>query len=126
MDMPLRQTADELIPDLARWQRSLLRGGAVGALVSMVGLFFEPMQVFQSYLMAYLLCLGLTLGCLALGMVHQLSGGAWGVVARRPIGAASRVMPVMTLLFLPIIFGMRQLYPWTHADLVARDEVLQA
>ena len=76
--------------------------------------------------MAYMLCLGVTLGCLALGMVHQLSGGAWGVVARRPIGAAARVLPVMTLLFLPIVFGMRHLYPWTHADLVARDEVLQA
>jgi hypothetical protein len=124
--MPLRQTADELIPDLARWQRPLLTGGVAGTLVSTLGLFFEPTQFFQSYLMAYMLCLGVTLGCLALGMVHQLSGGAWGVVARRPIGAASRVLPVMTLLFLPIVFGMRHLYPWTHADLVARDEVLQA
>jgi hypothetical protein len=124
--MSLRQTADELIPDLARWQRPLLTGGVALALVSTLGLFFEPTQFFQSYLMAYILCLGVTLGCLALGMVHQLSGGAWGVVARRPIGAASRVLPVMTLLFLPIVFGMRHLYPWTHADLVARDEVLQA
>jgi len=124
--MPLRQTADELIPDLARWQRRLLTGGVIGALVSTLDLFFEPTQFFQSYLMAYMLCLGVTLGCLALGMVHQLSGGAWGVVARRPIGAAARVLPVMTLLFLPIVFGMRHFYPWTHADLVARDEVLQA
>ena len=124
--MALRKTADELIPDLARWQRRLLTGGVIGALVSTLDLFFEPTQFFQSYLMAYMLCLGVTLGCLALGMVHQLSGGAWGVVARRPIGAAARVLPVMTLLFLPIVFGMRHLYPWTHADLVARDEVLQA
>jgi hypothetical protein len=98
--MALRQTADELIPELARWQRPLLTGGIAGALVSTIGLFFEPAQFFQSYLMAYMLCLGVTLGCLALGMVHQLSGGAWGVVARRPIGAASRVLPVMTLLFV--------------------------
>src|SRR3989442_3664193 len=113
--MPLRQTADELIPDLARWQRPLLRGGLVGALVSMVGLFFEPRQFFQSYLMAYMLCLGVTLGCLALGMLHQLSGGASGVLARLPIRAASRVLPVMTLLFLPLVFCMRYLYPCTHA-----------
>ena len=49
-----------------------------------------------------MLVLGATLGCLALGMIHQLSGGAWGVVIRRLIGAASRVLPVLTLLFLPI------------------------
>jgi hypothetical protein len=75
--------------------------------------------------MAYMFVLGITLGCLALGMVHQLSGGAWGVVIRRPIGAASRVLPVLTVLFLPIIFGMHDLYEWTHAEVVAADKVLQ-
>jgi hypothetical protein len=47
------------------------------------------------------------------------------VVIRRPIGAASRVLPVMTVLFLPIVLGMTYLYPWTNADLVAHDEILQ-
>ncbi len=75
--------------------------------------------------MAYMLCLGVTLGCLALGMMHQLSGGAWGVLIRRPIGAAARVLPIMTVLFLPIVLGMSHLYIWTSADLVAHDEVLQ-
>ena len=93
--------------------------------LSLVGLFINVTQFLQSYLLAYMWCLGVTLGCLALGMVHQLSGGAWGVVIRRPIGAASRVMPVMTLLFLPIVFGMGHLYIWTHADVVAQDELLQ-
>ena len=122
---PLTQTADVAIPELAGLQRRLLIAGAVGAALSLVGLFVDARQFFQSYLMAYMLWLGVTLGCLALGMVHQLSGGAWGVVIRRPIGAASRVLPVMTVLFLPIALGMTHLYPWTNADLVAHDEVLQ-
>ena len=75
--------------------------------------------------MAYMLCLGATLGCLALGMVHQLSGGAWGVLIRRPIGAASRVMPIMTALFLPIALSVRSLYSWADPQNVARDEILQ-
>jgi hypothetical protein len=122
---PLTETADVAIPELAGLQRRLLIAGAVGAAISALGLFFDARQFFQSYLMAYMLCLGVTLGCLALGMVHQLSGGAWGVVIRRPIGAASRVLPVMTLLFLPIALGMRHLYVWTDAGLVADDELLQ-
>jgi len=97
----------------------------VGAVVSLVGAYVDIRQFMQSYLMAYMLCLGVTLGSLALGMVHQLSGGAWGVVIRRPIGAAARVLPVMTALFLPIALGMSRLYPWTNADLVAHDEVLR-
>jgi hypothetical protein len=122
---PLTETADVAIPELAGLQRRLLIGGAVGAAVALVGLFLNATQFLQSYLMAYMLCLGVTLGCLALGMVHQLSGGAWGVVIRRPIGAAARVLPVMTLLFLPIALGMTRLYVWTNAAVVAHDEALQ-
>jgi hypothetical protein len=121
----LTETADVAIPELAGHQRRLLIAGGVGAVASAAGLGLDPAQFYQSYLMAYVLCLGVTLGCLALGMVHQLSGGAWGVVIRRPIGAAVRVLPVMTLLFLPIVFGMSRLYPWMNLDLVARDEALQ-
>src|SRR5882762_9810040 len=120
---PLTQTADVAIPELAGLQRRLMIAGTVGAVLALVGLFVDARQFFQSYLMAYMLCLGVTLGCLALGMVHQLSGGAWGVVIRRPIGAASRVLPLMTVLFLPIVLGMSRLYPWTSAALVAHDEV---
>jgi hypothetical protein len=120
-----QQTAGAAIPELSSVQRkSLIAAGAAGA-ISLVGLLFNPQQFFQSYLMAYMLCLGATLGCLALGMVHQLSGGAWGVLIRRPIGAASRVMPVMMVLFLPVLVGIRYLYSWADPQNVAQDEVLQ-
>jgi len=121
----IRETADQAIPELAGLQQRFLLVGIVGAVVSAVGAFLNPTQFLQSYLMAYMLCLGVTLGCFALGMVHQLSGGAWGVVIRREIGAAARVLPTMTLLFLPIVLGMNRLYPWTDAALVAKDEALQ-
>ena len=123
--MTIRQTADQLIPELAEHQRRLLIIGAVGGAVSAIGLLLNPAQFLQSYLMAYMFVLGITLGCLALGMVHQLSGGAWGVVIRRPIGAATRTLPVLTLLFLPIALGVHHLYSWTDAGLVARDDVLR-
>jgi len=123
--MVINETADVAIPELAGVQRRAFAVGAVAALVSAIGLFVNVDQFLQSYLMAFMWCLGVTLGCLALGMVHQLSGGAWGVVLRRPIGAAARVLPVMTALFLPIVVGARHLYIWTHADVVAADEALQ-
>jgi len=113
------------MPELARHQRQFLIGGAAGAALSLVGWAISPVQFYQSYLMAYMLVLGATLGCLALGMVHQLSGGSWGVMVRRPIGAATRVLPVLTLLFIPIVLGMHRLYEWTDSDVVAHDEILQ-
>ena len=122
---PLTQTADVAIPELKGLQQRLLVAGAVGALLSALGALLDTTQFLQSYLMAYFLWLGVTLGCLALGMIHQLSGGAWGVLIRRPIGAASRALPVMTVLFLPIALGMARMYPWMNADLVAHDEALR-
>jgi hypothetical protein len=124
--MALKETADELIPELKGYQRPLLIAGGLGLAVSAIGWLVNPTQFFQSYLMAYMLWLGVTLGCLAIGMMHQLSGGAWGVVIRRPIGAAARTLPLMTLLFVPVLLGMGHLYIWTHADVVAHDEMLQA
>jgi hypothetical protein len=114
-----------LIPELAGYQRQMLGAAAFGGLLSLAGLVFNPAQFFQSYLTAYMFVLGATLGCLALGMIHQLSGGAWGVVTRRLIGAASRVLPVLTLLFLPIALGIGHLYEWSHAEAVAADEILR-
>jgi len=125
--MVLEQTAGELIPELERYQLPLIAAGVAGVIVGATAgaLTGDASQFFQSYLIGYMLCLGVTLGCLALGMVHQLSGGAWGVVLRRPIGAAARVLPVLTLLFIPILIGMSHLYIWTHADVVAADEALR-
>src|SRR5438876_11049632 len=123
--MTITQTAGELYPELEQYQRRLSLGGALGLVVSLVEFLFKPTQFYQSYLMAYMFCLGITLGGLALGMVHQLSGGAWGIVIRRPIGAATRLLPLMTVLFLPVVVGMNNLYPWTHASTVAGDELLQ-
>src|SRR5215467_12286130 len=125
--MVLQQTAGELIPELERYQLPLIAAGVSGVIVAATAaaLTGDATQFYQSYLIGYMLCLGVTLGCLALGMMHQLTGGAWGVVLRRPIGAAARVLPLLTLLFLPILLGMSHLYIWTHADVVAADEVLQ-
>jgi hypothetical protein len=123
--MTLQKTAGEQIPELAAIQRRCLIAGSAGAAVSAIGWFTNPTQFFQSYLMAYMLVLGASLGCLALAMIHQLSGGGWGVLVRRPMGAAARVLPVLTALFVPIALGMPHLYEWTHADVVAHDEVLQ-
>jgi hypothetical protein len=123
--MKFTDTADVLLPDLRGLQQRLWTGGLAGLAIAVIGAFINVRQFLASYLVAYMFCLGATLGCLALGMVHQLSGGAWGVLIRRQIGAASRVIPVMTVLFLPILVGMRLLYPWTNADLVAHDEALQ-
>ncbi len=69
-----------------------------------------------SYLFAYLFWIGLSLGCLAVMMLHHLVGGQWGVATRPFLRAGARTMPVMGLLFLPILAGLSTLYPWAGPD----------
>ena len=85
----------------------------------------NPAQFVRSFLPAYMWMLSITLGSLGLAMVHQVSGGAWGVVIRRILGAATRTLPLLTVLFIPIALGLHSLYPWADAAHVADDPILQ-
>ena len=68
----------------------------------------------QSYLFAWLFLLAISLGALANLMVHSLTGGRWGEPVRPAWIAATRLLPLVALLFLPILLGMRRLYPWVE------------
>ena len=90
-----------------------------------VGGFISPSQFFHSYLMGLQLWLGVAVGCLAWVMVHQLSGGGWGNAIRPLLHAATRTIPVLAVLWVPLLFGLQTLYLWTRADVVANDPILQ-
>lgn len=99
--------------------------GIAGLAVCGIGFAINRDQFFRAWLIAYLLWLGVTLGSLALIMIHHLSGGAWGLVARRLWEASSRTLPLMSLLFIPVVLGMHSLYPWMHPEAVRADEILR-
>lgn len=86
----------------------------------------SPQQALLSYLFAFLFFTGLSVGSLAVVMVHLLTGGAWGDSLRVPLLAAARVLPLQALLVLPILFGLHELYPWARADALAHDSLLRA
>jgi len=109
-----------------RLQARALTVGLIGAGVCLAGAVLNPTQFFYSYLVAFMFWLGVTLGSLGLLMVQHLSGGAWGYVTRRPLEAATRLVPLMAVLFIPILIGLRTLYPWARPEIVAADAALQA
>jgi hypothetical protein len=103
-----------IAPHVQRLQRQAGLVGLVCAGLCVVGYFLYPAQFFRSYLMAYMFWLGVVLGCLAILMVHHLVGGLWGMVIRRGLEASTRLLPLMLLLFVPLLFGISELYPWAR------------
>lgn len=102
-----------------------LAAGALGLLISVFGALIDTVQFFQSYLIAYVFWLAIPLGSLAILMLHHLVGGAWGWAIRRLLEAATRTLPLIALLFVPMFFGLHALYPWARPELVAVDPLLQ-
>lgn len=115
----------ELERRIDRWLRPALGAGILLSVVSVIGAFFSPGDFFHSYLLGYLFWIALAVGSLALVMTQYLTGGAWGVVTRRPLEAATRTLPLLLILFIPIAIGIPHLYDWSHADLVQREDVLR-
>ena len=98
---------------LARWQSRALLVGVVALLISVAGGFANPTQFFRSYLIGFFFWLGIALGSLAILMLQHLTGGDWGMMVRRPLESATRTLPLMLLLFVPLALGMRRVYGWT-------------
>ena len=95
-------------------QRRSLVIGMVFAVISLVLAFLRPDEFFRAYLLAYMAWLGVTLGSMAILMIRHLTGGGWGMVIRRILGAAMRCLPLMAVLFVPILFGLPKLYVWAR------------
>lgn len=112
-------------PQIDTLQKVGLGLGLVGLLGMAVGFASDHAQFYKSYLLGYVFVLGIPIGSLALLMIHHLSGGRWSLALRRTFEASSRTLPLMAVLFLPIIFGIHDLYHWSHADVVANDAILR-
>ena len=119
----------ELARDLRQWRTRALIVGVIGAVLLVVGLIHQPVSVLPLVsLGVQFLCRAWRSGSLAWLMLQYLTGGAWGVVIRRPAEAAARTLPLVALMFLPIVIGIPNLYEWSHADKVEgrRDSAAQA
>ncbi|HZL33798.1 MAG TPA: hypothetical protein VFC78_00725 [Tepidisphaeraceae bacterium] len=117
-------------PELRRAERAAGLVGAIGLGICvviwlLVGFHYHAFagQFYRAWLFAWMFWLGVTLGSMAVVMLHHLTGGQWGLLVRRFSEAGAMVVPVMFILGIPFLVGMRDLYPW--ADPSNHDAVVQ-
>ena len=109
---------EELLPQFNRLQKRSLVAGAAGIAALLAGLAVSSTQFFQSYLYGYMFWMELTLGCLGILLLHHLVSGGWGHLVQRMAESGARTLPFMALLFVPILLGLYDLYPWTNHEIV--------
>jgi hypothetical protein len=97
----------------------LYGAGAValfGLIFSLAGAVIDFNHFLQIYLVAFLFLLELSLGCLALLFLPPVVGARWNVMVERFAAAGARTMPLLAIMFLPILFGMNELFEWTGSS----------
>lgn len=100
--------------------------GAIGLLLSVLAWITDSQRFFYAWLTAFVFWVSLGLGGLFFTMLHNLTASKWSVVIRRISETLMIQLPWMFLAFIPVLFGMHDLYHWTDADHVAHDALLQA
>jgi len=104
-------TAPEVVRKISL--RSLIIGG-IFAVIAVALALTRPDEFYRAYLLGFMCWLGVALGSMAILMIRHLTGGGWGTVIRRILGAAMRTLPLLAVLFLPIILGIHRLYIWAQ------------
>ncbi|MGH9943107.1 MAG: hypothetical protein ACRD9R_12210, partial [Pyrinomonadaceae bacterium] len=126
-------------PAVDRYQRlALIVGVAALVVFSVMALLLGgPLQFYRSYLVGFVFWCGIAIGSLAILMLHHLSGGAWGLVVRRIFEAATRTVPLLVVLFIPIVVSLyyhpvgsdghaQALYEWSDHHVVETDPIIAA
>src|ERR1700739_1189816 len=111
-----------------RWStgRNVLAFIALVSIIGcVVGYLQTPLRFFQSNLVAFAFTAATGLGAFFFVMVQFLSGSAWSVTVRRIMENIMITLPVGALLFIPIAFGLKEIYPWMNPAVMAASAELK-
>jgi hypothetical protein len=101
------------------WQR---RAAWIGALflVAWLGIALVwHKAAFQGYWFAWVFWAGLGFGFIALCFLQFLTRGAWSLAVQRIAEAGATTLPLMALLLVPMLIGLRDVFPWVIPETLA-------
>ncbi len=128
MSMTHTHTADNYQLEASRWSTGrnvLMLAAIISVALCIAGYIQDPARFFQSYMVAFAYTAAVGLGALFFVMVQFLSGSAWSVTMRRIMENIMITLPLGALLFLPVAFGLKYIYPWMNPDIVNADAVIK-
>jgi len=117
--------AEQVRGVIERARGTALTIGIVGLILWGIGLFTQRELAFQGYHFAYIFWAGLSIGCLGMTLLVHVVRGKWGQPLVRIFEAgAQTIVPMMVILFIPILLGMHAIFEWSHAEAVQKDPII--
>jgi hypothetical protein len=96
-------------------QRALPLIAVAGFLGCGIGLLIDPRTALASYLTVWFAASSVPIGALAVLFTSYLVRAGWTHELHAPLTGAALTMPVVAVLFLPVVFGIAEIYPWVSA-----------
>lgn len=107
----------QIVGDWRAWGVPLALGGVL-VLLSMIGLLQDSKQFWFAYLTGWAFCLSMTIGALIFVMIQHVVKAKWVTVVRRFPEVIMVNFGWLTVAAVPfLLFGMYDLYHWTHPEL---------
>lgn len=122
--MAVLDTQTSTFTDKGRFGMFALGTGMIFTAITLAGLFIDGHMFYASWLTSFSFWTTIVLGALFFVMLQHVTAAVWSVTARRAAEAVALTLPVLLLCFVPLIFGMHDLYHWTHEEAVASDRLL--
>jgi hypothetical protein len=90
--------------------------GGIGLVACLIGAIVQPDAFAFAWLAALTTWLRWPLGCLALLLIHTLTGGRWGFWTRPWFVQGLRSLLLLLPAIIPLLFLLPRLYPWVRPD----------
>lgn len=104
--------------------------GAVGLIALIIAAILglsDGRQFFFSYLTAYMFVLTLGLGALFFVLIQFVTRAGWSVAVRRIAENLMATIPFLAILFVPLLFGLDEIYSWFGFDpSLSHDPLIEA
>ncbi len=103
--------------EASRWAKgrnTLMLASLISVAACVAGGISDPVRFHQSYIIAFAYVAAAGLGAFFFVMVQYLTGSAWSVTMRRIMENIMVTLPACAILFLPIAFGLKDIYPWMN------------
>lgn len=96
--------------------------GIIGLLIWLVGFRINPTRSMYGYLFSFLSTISIPLGCMAFVLIQHSARVGWSVLLRRVAEFGMAVMPLFSVLFLPVLIFQHDIFAW--GQLEHMDEIL--
>jgi hypothetical protein len=97
---------------------------AIGICSFIFGLVSDSKTAWASYLIVNYYFLSVAMGATFFFVIQVISQSGWSSAFKRVSEAMMSYIPFAALFFLLLLFGVKDLYHWSHADAVASDTVM--